>query len=942
MRTLSVVALACALALAPAGLATAQTVQDCRDLLFVFVDERTCNQPDPCPHPDIAAADECLAAVLAGDPTNEEAHLFRALTRILRLADEQRDVGSNPPFTDSLKETLDQAAIENDPPEDHQTGGPNEAGRSVFDFTADLPRSDDPFYAGEADGSFSDFDSFAALNLDAGRYLVAVAPCCTSSSDVIDGVVPGGPFTIGDTGFGSVGTVRSEQGDFRLTFTGDVDQTVVDGTLTATLSPPTTTVEFVPFTVNSTGPVFIDVLSWEFTSDVSVPDGWIDVNGDGEALFADTQIFVFVDDGALDTEDRIGSNDDAPRGDPFELPPDAPTGGELQEALDTITVDNTNASESLTPAEALAASDQDLDAVGEDLVVVLTSDEVKAFRRLFVFDLLGVRQVSRFDLPDPVELDHGDVKFAQAVLNASRAALLIEQSTDLDFDLDELTPLVPILRVQDDLVDANPDLFTLRSGGAARLAEAKAATNDAIDDYFDASRTIRHEEDDQENDLVTIDDLAREADDRFQLAAIQRALSTESAFLCNGTGLSLDRLDELNDTLGTSFGPDGARLDLRAFFDPPFDGLLRPLLPPVEFDLDDQKNQIRDATVPDPTLGGLLLPASVDSDCDVDGVLDADDLSPLVPNGPELGSCIAGDAKQILEVCSADTDCGAGGQCSLDQEDRDEDGVADVDDNCLETPNPDQGDGDPATPVVADGFDFFDALGNGEGIEVGNPGPISGRGVRFACGPCLAADFSESTPRIGDGGDICGYSSQVPKRIVRNDDLLCARSESTGTLYEIDLLSVRVDDGCFDGDAGASCAAAGGETSYERTSRDGFGNACDCDFDQDRDCDPDDVPLDGPFFACFGTRVVDDPSCAPFDMNGDGGVGQPDYSRWLTSYGGSPGPSIRVPDSIPAAAPVAAPGSACGMGFELALTLPPLLWLRLRHRRRGARASRGV
>jgi hypothetical protein len=75
---------------------------------------------------------------------------------------------------------------------------------------------------------------------------------------------------------------------------------------------------------------------------------------------------------------------------------------------------------------------------------------------------------------------------------------------------------------------------------------------------------------------------------------------------------------------------------------------------------------------------------------------------------------------------------------------------------------------------------------------------------------------------------------------------------------------------------------------------DGFGNACDCDFNADGLCDEADNDV---LQTCFGLTTgpavgpADDPSCEESDMNGDGIVAQPDYSLFLARFGGEPGPA---------------------------------------------------
>ena len=82
----------------------------------------------------IVEADDCFQSELATEPTDEEANLFRALSRLLRLVEDKAD-GPNPAvFTDSFNELLEQFGV------------PTE-NLSVFDFDPDFPKplpSDSP------------------------------------------------------------------------------------------------------------------------------------------------------------------------------------------------------------------------------------------------------------------------------------------------------------------------------------------------------------------------------------------------------------------------------------------------------------------------------------------------------------------------------------------------------------------------------------------------------------------------------------------------------------------------------------------------------------------------------------------------------------------------------------------------------------------------------
>ena len=84
---------------------------------------------------------------------------------------------------------------------------------------------------------------------------------------------------------------------------------------------------------------------------------------------------------------------------------------------------------------------------------------------------------------------------------------------------------------------------------------------------------------------------------------------------------------------------------------------------------------------------------------------------------------------------------------------------------------------------------------------------------------------------------------------------------------------------------------------------DGFGNACDGDFDNDEDVDGNDFHT---FVTCFqGGAPPDDPTCAESDMDGDGHVSASDFNLFIQAYGHSPGPSGL------ACADATAPAAAC-------------------------------
>jgi hypothetical protein len=81
-------------------------------------------------------------------------------------------------------------------------------------------------------------------------------------------------------------------------------------------------------------------------------------------------------------------------------------------------------------------------------------------------------------------------------------------------------------------------------------------------------------------------------------------------------------------------------------------------------------------------------------DSDDDGICDDEDNCPTIPNGPNLGTC--SPDSNIPAQCTADSkcECQPTGNCSIDQEDTDSDGVGDVCDNCPNNCNYDQWDAD--------------------------------------------------------------------------------------------------------------------------------------------------------------------------------------------------------------------------------------------------------
>jgi hypothetical protein len=101
-------------------------------------------------------------------------------------------------------------------------------------------------------------------------------------------------------------------------------------------------------------------------------------------------------------------------------------------------------------------------------------------------------------------------------------------------------------------------------------------------------------------------------------------------------------------------------------------------------------------------------------------------------------------------------------------------------------------------------------------------------------------------------------------------------------------------------DAGDNCLAVA-NPSQRDTNRDGYGNACDPDYDDDGVVDLSDLSV---FRIGFGRRLGDPGYDPNLDLDGNGAVGISDFSRLRGYFGGASGPSgLACAGTIPCPVP---------------------------------------
>ena len=112
--------------------------------------------------------------------------------------------------------------------------------------------------------------------------------------------------------------------------------------------------------------------------------------------------------------------------------------------------------------------------------------------------------------------------------------------------------------------------------------------------------------------------------------------------------------------------------------------------------------------------------------------------------------------------------------------------------------------------------------------------------------------------------------------------------ELGGTVFQATVTSAVSQDTDGDGvlDDSDNCLLVANADQLD-TDGDGFGNMCDCDFNQDNFCGGPDFTL---FIGCFNASTGGNAVCESADMNGDGFVGGPDFTLFIGGFNGLPGP----------------------------------------------------
>jgi uncharacterized repeat protein (TIGR01451 family) len=225
------------------------------------------------------------------------------------------------------------------------------------------------------------------------------------------------------------------------------------------------------------------------------------------------------------------------------------------------------------------------------------------------------------------------------------------------------------------------------------------------------------------------------------------------------------------------------------------------------------------------------------ADADFDGVCDQDDNCPDIANGPGSGTCTPDtdnpgvNCTSLLDCISS---CTATGDCSMDQEDTDEDGIGDVCDECPDDPNND--------------IDNDGVCGDSDNCpDTDNPGQADADqdGIGDECDNCPET-FNGPT-----GGSCYNYfTHEVWGNCL--DHGSC--QENSGEWYKWCDTAQNDQDGDGVGDVCDNCPNNSNDDQTD-TDNDGIGDECD-------DCSAD-CCLDGGDADCDDSEDCTDDSCDP-------------------------------------------------------------------------------